>query len=416
MASRVVVTGMGMLTPLGNDVASTWEALCQGKSGIGPITDFDASNQEVRFAGEIKNFDATQYMDRKEVRRNDRFVHFAVAATKQALDQAKLDVRAHAADVGVLIGSGIGGLHSTHEQFKLLYERGPDRISPFFITQMIIDIASGFVSILFGAKGPNFGVVSACATGANAIGEAYEMIRRGDAKAMIAGGAECAVTPIGVASFANMHALSRRNDDPQGASRPFDATRDGFVMSDGAGIMVLEDLGFAKSRGAPILAELIGYAATADGFHITEPAPGGEGLVRAMQRAIQKAGIKPEQVEYINAHGTSTPFNDRTETASIKTVFGDHAYKLAVSSTKSMTGHTLGAAGGIEAIFSVLALQHGILPPTINLHHPDPDCDLDYVPNEARHKKISVAMSNSMGFGGHNACLIFSLHPSTGQK
>jgi 3-oxoacyl-[acyl-carrier-protein] synthase II len=407
MTSRVVVTGMGMVTPLGNDVASTWEALCRGASGIGPITDFDTSNQEVHFAGEVKNFDATQYMDRKEVRRNDRFVHLAVAATKQALDQAKLDVAANAPEVGVLIGSGIGGLHSTHEQFKQLYDRGPDRISPFFITQMIVDIASGYVSILFGAKGPNFGVVSACATGANGIGEAAEMIRRGDAKAMIAGGAECAVTPIGIAAFANMHALSLRNDDPQGASRPFDATRDGFVMSDGAGVVILEDLAFAKARGAPILAELIGYAATADGFHITEPAPGGEGLVRAMNRAIQKAGVKPADVEYINAHGTSTPFNDRTETASIKTVFGEHAHKLAISSTKSMTGHTLGAAGGIEAIFSILALQQGILPPTINLHHPDPDCDLDYVPNEARHKAITVAMSNSMGFGGHNACLIF---------
>ncbi len=407
MASRVVVTGMGMVTPLGNDVLTTWEALCQGKSGIAPITEFDTANQEVTFGGEIKNFDATQYMDRKEVRRNDRFVHFAVAATKQAVDQAKLDVAANGPEVGVLIGSGIGGLHATHEQFKLLHERGPERISPFFITQMIVDIASGYVSILFGAKGPNFGVVSACATGANGIGEAAEMIRRGDAKAMIAGGAECALTPIAVAAFANMHALSHRNDDPQGASRPFDATRDGFVMSDGAGVLVLEELEFAKARGAPILAELIGYAATADGFHITEPAPGGEGLVRAMNRAIQKAGIKPGQVEYINAHGTSTPFNDRTETTSIKTVFGEHAYKLAVSSTKSMTGHTLGAAGGIEAIFSVLAIQKGVLPPTINLHHPDPDCDLDYVPNEARYKTISVAMSNSMGFGGHNACLIF---------
>jgi 3-oxoacyl-[acyl-carrier-protein] synthase II len=407
MTSRVVVTGMGMVTPLGNDVPGTWEALCQGKSGIGPLTVLDTSNQEVTFGGEVKNFDATQYMDRKEVRRNDRFVHFAVAATKQALDQARLDVAANGPQVGVLIGSGIGGLHSCHEQFKQLYERGPERISPFFITQMIVDIASGYVSIMFGAKGPNFGVVSACATGANAIGEAAEMIRRGDAKAMIAGGAECALTPIGVAAFANMHALSRRNDDPQGASRPFDATRDGFVMSDGAGVLVLEDLEFAKAHNAPILAELIGYAATADGFHITEPAPGGEGLVRAMQRAIQKAGIQPADVGYINAHGTSTPFNDRTETASIKTVFGEHAYKLAVSSTKSMTGHTLGAAGGIEAIFSVLALRHGILPPTINLHHPDPDCDLDYVPNEARHKTINVAMSNSMGFGGHNACLIF---------
>ncbi|HEY7348693.1 MAG TPA: beta-ketoacyl-ACP synthase II [Ktedonobacterales bacterium] len=406
MSSRVVVTGMGMVTPLGNDVPTSWRAACRGESGIAPITEFDTSQQEVIFGGEIKDFDATQYMDRKEARRNDRFVHFAVAATKQAIDQAKLDVAANAPDVGVLVGSGIGGLHATHDQFKVLYDRGPDRISPFFITMMISDIAAGYISIQFGAKGPNFAIVSACATSAHAIGEAWEMIRRGDAKAMIAGGSECAVTPMGIGAFANMHALSRRNDDPQGASRPFDSTRDGFVMSDGAGVVVLEDLEFASARGAPIIAEVIGYAATADGFHITEPAPGGEGLVRAMQRAIQKAGIRPEEVEYINAHGTSTPFNDRTETTSIKTTFGDHARKLAISSTKSMTGHTLGAAGGIEAIFSALALQHGILPPTINLHHPDPDCDLDYVPNEARHQPIQVAMSNSMGFGGHNACLI----------
>ena len=406
MSSCVVVTGMGMVTPLGNDVPTTWAAACRGASGIGPITEFDISQQEVFFGGEIKDFDATQYLDRKEVRRNDRFVHFAVAATKQAVDQAKLDIAANAPDVGVLIGSGIGGLHSTHEQFKLLYERGPDRISPFFITQMISDIAGGYTSILLGAKGPNFAIVSACSTSAHSIGESWEIIRRGDAKAMIAGGSECALTPIGVAAFANMHALSKRNDDPQGASRPFDATRDGFVMSDGAGVIILEDLEFAKTRGANILGELIGYAATADGYHITEPAPGGEGLVRAMQRALQKANIRPEEVEYINAHGTSTPFNDRTETTSIKTVFGEHAYKLAVSSTKSMTGHTLGAAGGIEAIFSLLALREGTLPPTINLHHPDPECDLDYVPNEARHSAINVAMSNSMGFGGHNACLI----------
>jgi 3-oxoacyl-[acyl-carrier-protein] synthase II len=407
MSSRVVVTGMGMVTPLGNDVPTTWAAACRGASGIAPIMEFDTSNQDVTFGGEIKDFDATLYLDRKEARRNDRFVHFAVAATKQALDQAGLDVGANGPEVGVLIGSGIGGLHATHEQFKLLYDRGPERISPFFITQMISDIAAGFISITFGAKGPNYAIVSACATSAHTIGEAWEIIRRGDAKAMIAGGSECGITPIGVAAFANMHALSRRNDDPQGASRPFDATRDGFVMSDGAGVVLLEDLEFAKARGAIIIAEVIGYAATADGYHITEPAPGGEGLVRAMQRAMQKACIRPEEVDYINAHGTSTPFNDRTETTSIKSAFGKHAHKLAVSSTKSMTGHTLGAAGGIEAIFSLLALQHGILPPTINLQHPDPECDLDYVPNEARHQAINVAMSNSMGFGGHNACLIF---------
>ncbi|HEY7356820.1 MAG TPA: beta-ketoacyl-ACP synthase II [Ktedonobacterales bacterium] len=412
MSSRVVVTGMGMVTPLGNDVPTSWAAACRGASGIAPIAEFDVSQQEVTFGGEIRDFDATEYMDRKEMRRNDRFVHYAIAATKQALDQSTLDVAANAPDVGVLIGSGIGGLHATHDQFKLLYERGPDRISPFFITMMISDIAAGFASIQFGAKGPNFAIVSACSTSAHSIGESWEIIRRGDAKAMIAGGSECALTPMGLAAFANMHALSRRNDDPSGASRPFDATRDGFVMSDGAGVVILEDLEFAQTRGAPIIAEVIGYAATADGYHITEPAPGGEGLVRAMQRAIQKAGIRPEAVDYINAHGTSTPFNDRTETTSIKTAFGEHAHKLAISSTKSMTGHTLGAAGGIEAIFSLLALQQGILPPTINLHHSDPDCDLDYVPNEARHQPIKIAMSNSMGFGGHNACLIFKKYES----
>jgi 3-oxoacyl-[acyl-carrier-protein] synthase II len=403
---------MGMVTPLGNDVPTSWAAACRGASGIAPIAEFDVSQQEVTFGGEIRDFDATEYMDRKEMRRNDRFVHYAIAATKQALDQSTLDVAANAPDVGVLIGSGIGGLHATHDQFKLLYERGPDRISPFFITMMISDIAAGFASIQFGAKGPNFAIVSACSTSAHSIGESWEIIRRGDAKAMIAGGSECALTPMGLAAFANMHALSRRNDDPSGASRPFDATRDGFVMSDGAGVVILEDLEFAQTRGAPIIAEVIGYAATADGYHITEPAPGGEGLVRAMQRAIQKAGIRPEAVDYINAHGTSTPFNDRTETTSIKTAFGEHAHKLAISSTKSMTGHTLGAAGGIEAIFSLLALQQGILPPTINLHHSDPDCDLDYVPNEARHQPIKIAMSNSMGFGGHNACLIFKKYES----
>ena len=407
MSSRVVVTGLGMVTPLGNDVPATWAGICRGESGIGPITVFDTSQQDVKFGGEIRGFDPKQYLEQKEVRRNDRFVHFAVAATKQAVDQAGLDVASIGPDVGVLIGSGIGGLNTMHEQFKQYHERGPDRISPFFITMMITDIASGLVSIMFGAKGPNFAAVSACATSANAIGESWEMIRRGDARAMIAGGSEAALTPIGVAAFANMHALSKRNEDPKGASRPFDATRNGFVMGDGAGVVILEDLEFAKARGATILAEVIGYAATADGYHITEPAPGGEGLVRAMNRAIQKAGIQPEEVDYINAHGTSTPFNDRTETTSIKTTFGKHAYNLAISSTKSMTGHTLGAAGGIEAIFSILALREGILPPTINLHHPDPDCDLDYVPNEARQQDISIAMSNSMGFGGHNACLIF---------
>src|SRR5579884_1095574 len=406
--SRVVVTGLGLVTSLGNDLASNWEALCQGKSGIGEITAYDSSRHRVHFAGEIKNFDPSQYMDRKEIRRNDPYEQLAIATTKQALAHARLTITPDIADeVGVYIGSGIGGLVTLHDQFRILFERGPDRISPFFINMMIIDGAPGIVSILTGAKGPNWAAVSACATSGNTVGEAWETIRRGDAKAMIAGGAEKAITPIAMAAFDNMHALSRRNDDPQGASRPFDATRDGFVMGEGAAILILEDLEFAKTRGAKILAELIGYASTGDAHHVTEPAPGGAGLVRAMRRAIQKAGIQPDQVDYINAHGTSTPYNDRTETQAIKTVFGEHAYKLLISSTKSMTGHTLGAAGAVEAAISILAIQTGIVPPTINLHHPDPECDLNYVPNEAQRANINIAMSNSMGFGGHNTCLIF---------
>lgn len=406
--SRVVVTGLGLITALGNDLASSWEALCQGKSGVAEITNFDTSEYRVHFGAEIKNFDPLLYIDRKEVRRNDPYEQIAIATTKQALAQAGLQItEENGDDIGVYIGSGIGGLVTMHEQFKILYSKGPDRISPFFINMMIVDGAPGIVSILTGAKGPNFAIVSACATSANTIGEAWETIRRGDAKAMIAGGAERGITPIAMAAFDNMRALSRRNDDPQGASRPFDATRDGFVMGEGAGMFILEDLDFARARGAKILAELIGYAATGDAYHVTEPAPEGAGLVRAMRRALQKAELRPEQVDYINAHGTSTPYNDRTETQAIKACFGDHAYRLAISSTKSMTGHTLGAAGAVESVFSVMSILTGIIPPTINLHHPDPECDLDYVPNQARQATVNIAMTNSMGFGGHNACLIF---------
>jgi 3-oxoacyl-[acyl-carrier-protein] synthase II len=406
--SRVVVTGLGLVTSLGNDLATSWEALCQGKSGVGEITGYDTSRHRVHFGGEIKNFDPPSYMDRKEVRRNDPFEQLAIATTRQALDQASLPItEENADDIGVYIGSGIGGLVTLHDQFSVLHEKGPERISPFFINMMIIDGASGIVSILTGAKGPNWAAVSACATSGNTIGEAWETIRRGDARAMIAGGAEKAITPIAMAAFDNMHALSRRNDDPQGASRPFDATRDGFVMGEGAGMLILEDLDFAKARGATILAELVGYGSTGDAHHVTDPAPGGTGLIRAMRRALQKADLRPDQIDYINAHGTSTPPNDRTETQAIKTCFGDHAYKLAISSTKSMIGHTLGAAGAIEAVISIMAIQTGIIPPTINLHHPDPDCDLDYVPNEARQRTVNVAMSNVLGFGGHNTCLIF---------
>lgn len=406
--SRVVVTGLGLVTSLANDLYANWEALTQGKSGIGEITGYDTSRFRVHFGGEIKNFDPLLYMDRKEVRRNDPYEQLSIATVKQALAQSGLQITdENADDIGVYIGSGIGGLVTLHDQFKVLHEKGPDRISPFFINMMIIDGAPGIVSILTGAKGPNWAAVSACATSGNTIGEAWETIRRGDAKAMIAGGAEKAVTPIAMAAFDNMHALSRRNDDPQGASRPFDATRDGFVMGEGSGMLILEDLDFAKARGAAILAEMVGYASTGDAHHVTEPAPGGAGLVRAMRRALQKANMRPDEIDYLNAHGTSTPFNDRTETQAIKTVFGEHAYKLAISSTKSMTGHTLGAAGAVESVISIMTILKGVIPPTINLHHPDPECDLDYVPNEARHATVNIAMSNSMGFGGHNTCVIF---------
>ncbi len=416
MTTRVAVTGIGMVTPLGNDTATSWEALTKGVSGAGPITHFDASAHDTRIAAEVKGFDPLLYMDRKEARRNDRFTHFALAATIQALKDAQLPFGSAerqpqdadlAEETGVIIGSGIGGLTTMHEQFKLLFDRGPDRISPFFSTMTPIDLAAGSISIKLGLGGPNFAVVSACSTGAHAIGEAYETIRRGDARIMVAGGAEAAIQPVAIASFANMLAMSRRNDDPEHASRPFDATRDGFVMGEGAGILILEDMEHAQARSARIYAELAGYGATADAHHITEPAPEGRGLVRAMRRALQKGGIAPEEVNYINAHGTSTPPNDRSETDAIKALFGEHAYKLAVSSTKSMTGHMMGAAGGVEAAISVLSIYHHIMPPTINYAHPDPDCDLDYIPNEARRADVRVALSNSMGFGGHNAVLVF---------
>jgi 3-oxoacyl-[acyl-carrier-protein] synthase II len=406
--SRVVVTGLGLVTSLGNDLVSTWEALVQGRSGIAEIKAYDTSKHRVHFGGEVKDFDPTLYMDRKEVRRNDPYEQLAIATTKQALAHAKLDITDDIADdVGVYIGSGIGGLTTMHDQFKTLLEKGPDRISPFFINMMIIDGAPGIVSILTGAKGPNWAAVSACATSGNTVGEAWETIRRGDAKVMIAGGAEKGITPISMAAFDNMHALARYDGDCREASRPFDAERTGFVMGEGSAMLILEDLDFAKARGATILAELVGYASTGDASHVTAPAPGGEGLVRAMRRALQKAGLRPDQIDYINAHGTGTPFNDSTETQAIKTTFGDYAYRVAISSTKSMMGHTLGAAGAVEAVISIQTILNGIIPPTINLHHPDPECDLDYVPNEARHATVNVVMSNSMGFGGHNTSLIF---------
>lgn len=406
--SRVVITGMGLLTPVGNNVSSTWEALCRGKSGVGPITLFDTSQFRVHFAAEVKNFDPTDYMDRKEIRRNDPYVHFAIAAVTQALAQSGLQITEDIADdVGIYIGSSIGGLSTLLEATKTLLERGPDRISPFSANMISIDSAPGIISIMTGAKGSNWAAVSACATSSNTIGEAWETIRRGDARVMITGGSERAINPLSLAAFDNMHALSRNNDDPQRASRPFDATRDGFVMGEGAGILILEDLDFARARGATILAEMVGYGSTADAYHVTEPPPGGTGIARAMRRALQKAGLRPDQVDYINAHGTSTPYNDLTETNAIKNCFAEQAYQVPISSTKSMIGHTIGAAGAIEAIVSIMSILTGKIAPTINLQHPDPECDLDYVPNNAREATVNVAMSNSMGFGGHNACLIF---------
>jgi 3-oxoacyl-[acyl-carrier-protein] synthase II len=406
MATRVVITGIGMVTPLGSDTATSWAALRGGRSGIAPIAQFDTSRHDVKIAGEARDFDPLAYMDRKEVRRTERFIHFALAAGRQAVDDAGLDVASMADDVGVVMGSGSGGLGILEEQFHVLFERGPDRVSPFFITQMVPDMASGHLSMTFGARGPNFATVSACATGAHALGEAYEIIRRGDARAMIAGGTEAGITPMTLAAFDSMHALSTHNDEPERASRPFDNRRDGFVMGEGAGVLVLEDLDLARSRGAHIYAEVLGYAATSDAHHITEPAPGGAGLARAIRRALAKAELDPTAVDYINAHGTSTRFNDRDETAAIKAVFGEHAYKLAISSTKSMTGHLMGAAGGVEIAITALALADGVMPPTINYEEPDPECDLDYVPNTAREAPIRVALSNSMGFGGHNAVVV----------
>ena len=406
--SRVVITGMGLLTPVGNNVSSTWEALCQGKSGVGPITYFDTSRFRVHFGAEIKNFDPLLYMERKEIRRTDPFEHFAIATAKQALAQSGLQItEENADDIGIYIGSGIGGLSALLDAAKTLLERGPERVSPHSINMISIESAPGLVSIMTGARGPNWAAVSACATSSNTIGEAWETIRRGDARAMIAGGSEKAINPLSLAAFDNMHALSRSNNDPQGASRPFDATRDGFVMGEGSGMLILEDLDFARARGAPILAEMVGYGSTADAYHVTEPPPGGAGIAKAMRRALQKAGVRPDQVDYINAHGTSTLYNDRTETNAIKDCFGEHAYRIPISSTKSMIGHTMGAAGAIEAVVSIMSILTGIIAPTINLHHPDPECDLDYVPNRSRETTENVAMSNSMGFSGHNACLIF---------
>ena len=405
---RVVITGMGALTPIGNTVEEYWASLVAGRGGVGPITHFDASNHSCRIAAEVKGFDPNVYMDPKETRRMDPFVQYAVAAAKMAMDDSGLSITPeNAARVGVLVGSGIGGVHTWEAQHRILLEKGPSRVSPFFVPMLIANMASGQISIVFGAKGPNTTVVTACTTGTNAVGDAYEIIKRGDADAMIAGGAEAAICPLSCAGFCNAQAFSLRNDEPEKASRPFDAKRDGFIIGEGAGVLILEDLEHARARGANIRAEIIGYGMSGDAYHITAPAPEGEGAARCMQAALDDAGIRPEDVDYINAHGTSTELNDKFESMAIKTVFGDHAYKVPISSTKSMTGHLLGAAGAVEAIACIRALEEGTIPPTINYEYPDPDCDLDYVPNVARKADLEIAISNSFGFGGHNATLVF---------
>jgi 3-oxoacyl-[acyl-carrier-protein] synthase II len=410
---RVVVTGTGLITALGTGVEKNWQAMLAGKSGVGPITRFDASGIDARIAAEVKDFVPEEWIDKREVRRMDLYAQYAMAATEMAMKESGLPVgqdKPHGyvpEKVGVIIGSGIGGLGSLEEQHKKALEKGFDRLSPFFILQMIINMAPGLVTIKYGCKGPNWSPVSACSTSAHAIGEAVKSIRIGETDAMIAGGAEAAITPLGIGGFAAMKALSTRNDDPARASRPFDKDRDGFVEGEGAGMVVLEELEHARRRGANILAEIVGYGANSDAHHVTAPAPEGEGAARCMRLALADAGMRPDDVGYLNAHGTSTPFNDANETRAIKTVFGPHAKKMLVSSTKSMTGHMLGAAGGAEAVVAVLALTRGVIPPTINYTTPDPDCDLDYVPNKPREVRVDAVMSNSFGFGGTNAVLLF---------
>ena len=397
-----------MVTPLGNTVARTWERIKKGESGIGLITHFDASQFSVRIGGSIRDFDITQYISAKEARKMDPFIHYGMAAGSQAIEDAGLKITEENADrVGVAIGSGIGGLPGIEKGTQIFLESGPRRISPFYVPSNIINMISGNLSIKYGARGPNFAIVTACATGTHNIGDAARLIEYGDADVMIAGGAEMATAPTGLGGFASARALSTRNDDPQGASRPWDRDRDGFVLSDGAGVVVLEEYEFARRRGARIYAELIGYGMSADAYHMTAPSEDGRGAARCMVNALRNAGLNPDQIDYINAHGTSTPAGDVVETMAIKQVFGDHAKKVAVSSTKSMVGHMLGAAGGVEAVFSVLSICEQIAPPTINLQNPDPDCDLDYVPNEARLMRIDIALSNSFGFGGTNGTLIF---------
>ena len=402
------MTGVGLVSPLGIGTQANWEALCAGRSGIGAITHFNASAFSARIAGEVKGFDPLKFLDKKDVKKMDVFIQFAIAASQFAMDDAKLAISSEMATrVGVFIASGIGGFGTIEREHKAFIEGGPRRISPFFIPASIINLAAGQVSIRHGAKGPNSATCTACSASAHAIGDAWEVIRRNDADVMIAGGSEAAITEMGVGGFAAMRALSTRNDEPERASRPFDKDRDGFVMGEGSGIVILEELEFARKRGAPIYAELVGYGQTADAYHITAPSEDGDGGMRVMQMAIASAGIAPQQVQYINAHGTSTPFNDKLETLAIKRLFGEHARKLLISSTKSMTGHLLGAAGGVEAGIAALVVRHQVVPPTINYETPDPECDLDYVPNQKREASIEYALSNSFGFGGTNGALLF---------
>jgi len=405
---RVVVTGMGLVIPTGIGVETAWKNVCEGKSGIGPLTRFDTNGFETKIAAEVKNFNPELYIDKKEIKRMDLFVQYAIAATKEALEDAQLAITPENSEkIGVIVGTGLGGLPTLEKYHKILLERGPGRISPFFIPMLIANLASGHIAIQFGPKGPNTCVVTACATGAHCIGDAFRAIVYGDAEAMIAGGTEANITPLTIGGFNAMKALSTRNDEPEKACRPFEKSRDGFVVAEGAGIVILEELQFALNRKAKIYGELVGYGYTGDAYHITAPSPDGDGAVRCMRMALKDAGLKLEDVEYINAHGTSTPLNDLTETIAIKAVFGDHAKKVPISATKSMTGHLLGAAGSTEAIFTLLAIRDGIMPPTINYEEPDPQCDLDYVPNVARRQPLNIAMSNAFGFGGTNATLIF---------
>ncbi|MCB2155251.1 beta-ketoacyl-ACP synthase II [bacterium] len=404
---RVVITGLGAVTPIGLDVPTYWEGLLAGRSGAGEITSFDTSQHKTKFACQVKDWDPSLHFDRKDARKLETFVQFAIVAARQAVEDSGLDLdNEDRTKIGVLVGSGIGGLGVMEEQSLVLHNQGPGRVSPFLIPRLISNMAPGQISISLGLKGPNSCVVTACATATHALGDAFKIIQRGDAIAMVAGGTESAITPLGVAGFENMKALSSRNDDPQGASRPFDKDRDGFVMGEGAGILLLEEYEHAKARGARIYAEFAGYGMTGDAFHITAPAPEGEGAARSMQMALDDSGLKPEEISHINAHGTSTPMNDKNESAAIKTVFGEHAAKLAISSNKSMVGHLLGAAGGVEAIASTLSIYNSVVPPTINYTTPDPECDLDYVPNEKREMTVNAVVSNSLGFGGHNASIL----------